>query len=85
MSKYTNYTRNERLEAIARDAAACETALDVIKLKDKLLEDDSLSVEEIVTACLTGAVINKNMLKVYKRRERAATDKTSWYTTTFFK
>lgn len=85
MGKYTNYTRNERLEAMARDAAACETALDVIKLKDELLEDDSLSVEEIVTACLTGAVINKNMLKVYKRRNRAAADKTSWYTTAFFK
>ena len=77
MSKYTNYTRNERLKAIATDAAACETALDVIKLKDELLGDDSLSIEEIVTACLTGAIINKNMLKAYKRRERAAIDKTS--------
>lgn len=85
MSKYASYTHKKLLEAIAEDAAACETAQDIIKLRDELLDDPDLSVEEIVSACLVAAVMNKNALEACERRNRVTANMMLWYTSTFFK
>ena len=85
MNKHTSYTHKKLLEAIVEDAAACETAQDIIKLRDELLGDPDLSVEEIVSACLVAAVINKNALETRKRRNRATANMMPWYTSIFFK
>lgn len=85
MSKYASYTHKKLLEAIAEDAAACETAQDIIKLRNELLNDPDLSVKEIVTACLIGAVMNKSALEACERRNRVTTNMMPWYTSTFFK
>lgn len=60
MNKHTSYTHRKLLEAIVEDVTACETAQDIIKLRNELLNDPDLSVEEIVSACLIGAVMNKS-------------------------
>ena len=85
MSKYTSYAHKKHLEAIVEDVAACDSAQDIIKLKDELLEDDSLSVEDIIAACLIGAVMNKSALEACERRNRVTANMMPWYTSTFFK
>lgn len=85
MNKHTSYTHKKLLEAIVEDAAACETAQDIIKLRDELLGDPDLSVEEIVSACLVAAVVNKNALKACERRNRATANTMPWYKSIFFK
>lgn len=85
MSKYASYTHKKLLEAIAEDAAACETAQDIIKLRNELLNDPDLSVKEIVTACLIGAAMNKSALEACERRNRVTANMIPWYTSTFFK
>lgn len=85
MNKHTSYTHKKLLEAIAEDAAACETAQDIIRLRDELLNDPDLSVEEIVSACLIGAVMNKSALEMYKRRSRDTANTMPWYKSIFFK
>ena len=85
MSKNTSYTHKKLLEAIVEDAAACETAQDIIKLRDELLNDPDLSVEEIVPACLVAVVVNKNALEMYKRRSRVTANTMPWYKSIFFK
>lgn len=85
MSKYASYTHKKLLEAIAEDAAACETAQDIIKLRNELLNDPDLSVKEIVTACLIGAVMNKSALEACERRNRATANTMPWYKSIFFK
>ena len=61
------------------------TARGIIKLRDELLEDDSLSVKEIITACLIGAVMNKSALEACERRDRVTANMMPWYTSAFFK
>ena len=85
MNKHTSYTHKKLLEAIVEDVAACETAQDIIKLKDELLDDPDLSVEEIVSACLIGAVMNKSALEACERRNHVTANMMPWYTSTFFK
>ena len=85
MNKSTSYTHKKLLEAIVEDVAACETAQDIIKLRDELLSDPDLSVEEIVSACLVAAVINKNALEACEKRNRDTTNTMPWYKSIFFK
>lgn len=85
MSKYASYAHKKLLKTIADDAAACETAQDIIKLRDELLDDPDLSVEDIVTACLVGAVMNKKAWERSERRNRVTANMMPWYTSTFFK
>lgn len=85
MNKHTSYTHKRLLEAIIEDVAACETAQDIIKLRNELLGDPDLSVEEIVSACLVAAVINKNALEACERRNRDTTNSMPWYKSIFFK
>ena len=85
MNKSTSYTHKKLLEAIVEDVAACETAQDIIKLRDELLGDPDLSVEEIVSACLVAAVINKNALEACEKRNRDTANTMPWYKSIFFK
>lgn len=85
MNKYTSYTHKKLLEAIAEDVAACDTAQDIIKLRNELLNDPDLSVEDIITACLIGAVMNKSTLEACERRNRVTANMMPWHTSTFFK
>ena len=85
MNKHTSYTHKRLLEAIVEDAAACETAQDIIKLRDESLGDPDLSVEEIVSACLVAAVMNKNALEACERRSRVTANTMPWYKSIFFK
>ena len=85
MSKYTSYAHKKLLEAIVEDVTACNSAQDIIKLRDELLNDSSLSVGDIITACLIGAVMNKSALEACERRNRITANMMPWYTSTFFK
>lgn len=85
MNKHTSYTHKKLLKAIVEDVAACETAQDIIKLRDELLDDPDLSVEEIVSACLIAAAVNKSALKACERRNRVTANTMSWYKSIFFK
>lgn len=85
---YKDYTRKKIIELIAQDTSNCATVTDVVKLKEELLADKELSIEDIVLGCLTGALLNRNEAKRYKElRDRYRSEVSViplWFDNTFY-
>ena len=86
---YKDYTKKKIIELIAEDASRCATVTDVVKLKEELLADKELSIDDIVLGCLTGALLNRNEAKRYEKLCDSYRSEVSviplWFDDTFFK
>ena len=86
---YKDYTKKKIIELIAEDASRCATVTEVVKLKEELLADKELSVDDIVLGCLTGVLLNRNEAKRYKKLCDGYRSEVSviplWFDDTFFK
>lgn len=87
MCKY--YTRKKIIGLIAEDVSKCTTTEDVFKLKEELLADEELDIEDIILGCLAGALLNKNEAKHYKKLYDSYRSKvpviSRWFNNTFYK
>lgn len=70
---YKGYTQKKILELLTEDVAKCKNEEEAIKLRDEIISDSNIPLEDALLACIMGAVRNKRWLDMYRKdkKERA--------------